>query len=275
MLRAYMDETGHSRDEMQKFNGMAGLLAPADRWDEFESRWNATLANKEFRIPYFHMREFEFVDGLGNRKGFYTGWSEEKRRRLFSKLVRHIKNAHALPVGSIVAMEDWRRLSDLQRQLLHGDPYFLAYQNVIAYSTGTAEVLQMPADVQVELIFSDHAEFKNRALRLYDEIYSVGLYIHRSAHPPEFHDMKDRGALQAADLIAYEMYKEYDRVRYRPQHKQRWGFLEISNQMAALGTPLLFRFYKPLDLIEYAQSSEREHRRVEYWRRKRARDSGN
>jgi hypothetical protein len=36
MLNAYLDETGHSRDEAQKFVGMAGLVAPVMNWEFFD-----------------------------------------------------------------------------------------------------------------------------------------------------------------------------------------------------------------------------------------------
>lgn len=42
MLSAYMDETGHSRDEKQRFNGMAGLMAPTKRLVRMERKWNTT-----------------------------------------------------------------------------------------------------------------------------------------------------------------------------------------------------------------------------------------
>ena len=53
MLTAYFDETGHSHDEKQKFNGMAGLLCKAEEWEKFEERWDRLL--KKFKIPYIHM----------------------------------------------------------------------------------------------------------------------------------------------------------------------------------------------------------------------------
>src|SRR5689334_16457589 len=92
MLSAYLDETGHSKDELQRFNGIAGFLAPAKKWIEFERSWNRTLTSKEFDLPYFHMREFEAKDKDGNPRGRYKGWSKEKRERLYSKLMRHIAN---------------------------------------------------------------------------------------------------------------------------------------------------------------------------------------
>jgi hypothetical protein len=56
MLSAYMDETGHSADEKQRFNGMAGLMAPTKRLQRMERKGNTTL--RRFNLPYFHMKDF-------------------------------------------------------------------------------------------------------------------------------------------------------------------------------------------------------------------------
>ncbi|MDQ3755927.1 MAG: hypothetical protein M3371_14490 [Acidobacteriota bacterium] len=69
MLSAFFDETGHSRDEKQLFNGMAGVLAPADHWEAFEKKWKRTL--QEFEIPFFHMKDF------ANFRKCFEGWSEK------------------------------------------------------------------------------------------------------------------------------------------------------------------------------------------------------
>ena len=40
MLCGFMDETGHSQDEKQRFNGMAGIVAPLEHWAQFERKWD-------------------------------------------------------------------------------------------------------------------------------------------------------------------------------------------------------------------------------------------
>lgn len=42
-LVGYMNETGHSKDERQRFVGMDGLVAPAENWEVFERKWKQTL----------------------------------------------------------------------------------------------------------------------------------------------------------------------------------------------------------------------------------------
>ncbi len=103
MLTAFMDETGHSKDERQRFNGMAGLLATGDDWEQFERQWKVIL--DEYKIPFFHMKDF------ANRKQFFKGWDEAKRRELLDKLLKTVRAANALPIGSILPMEDFRQLT--------------------------------------------------------------------------------------------------------------------------------------------------------------------
>ena len=74
MLYGYMDETGHSSDESQNFNGMAGLLAQDAEWTRLEKKWKVTL--KQFQIPFFHMKDFAHF------RGHFEGWKEDKRQRL-------------------------------------------------------------------------------------------------------------------------------------------------------------------------------------------------
>jgi hypothetical protein len=99
-LSAYFDETGHSKGDKHRFVGMAGLVAPADRWEPFESEWTRALAH--FGIPYFHMREF------AHSVGVFKDWKgkEDKRRELYGLLMRIIATKQGLPIGSIIPMEE-------------------------------------------------------------------------------------------------------------------------------------------------------------------------
>lgn len=86
-ILGYMDETGHSSDERQRFNGMVGLIAPSDHWEEFELKWKKTL--KDFKIPYFHMVEFENSERAKNStksKNMFKTWSVIKKERIIDNL---------------------------------------------------------------------------------------------------------------------------------------------------------------------------------------------
>jgi len=253
MLTGFMDETGHSQDEAQRFNGIAGLLAPSDHWVKFEDKWNRTL--DEFKIPYFHMKDFEARD-VGGSKSFYKGWSELKRRKLFGKLLRNMEVIHPLPIGVSIPMEEFRKFTEKERGHF-GDPYFLCFLVILSYSTTFLDATGAAPSEKVALVFSDQVEFKYRALKLYDEALKIGSSIKRSANPPDFRAMRDLVPLQAADIVAYEIYKEHDRVLYRPHHKPRFGYERLAKMSARLGFNPMFDFFTKTKLIEYVELAGR------------------
>jgi hypothetical protein len=212
MLSAYMDETGHFEDKGQRFVGMAGLIAPAHNWQRFETKWKAAL--QKFQIPHFHMVEF------AGFKGEFEGWSEIKRRNLMSRLLTIIDVTYGYPFGSVIPLDVYRSLSP-ERQKRFKDPYFLAFMDCII----AAAMLMAPhaPDEKMALVFSEQRQFRAHALRLYDHAQRTFRNMMKVT-TPIFRDMREIGPLQAADLVAYEFYKEADRLTYRPEAKIRHPF---------------------------------------------------
>jgi hypothetical protein len=273
MLSAYFDETGHSRDEKQLFNGMAGVLAPADHWGAFEERWRQTL--KDFEIPFFHMKDF------ANFKGFFKGWSEYKRRRLYGKLLAHMETAYIFPVGVSISMSAFRSFSEEQRKMFN-DPYHLSFLTAITLTMVFMNNAGMSPEEKAGLIFSDQVEFKNKAHELYDEIIrapydtvrmlSTAREINSHILRPVFRDMRDFAALQAADVVAYEVYKEHERLSgVRRSATPRHGFLKLTEMSNRLGYAAPFcRFYGQSDIADFIQTMEAEERRKTYWAKRKA-----
>src|SRR5450759_1876110 len=79
MLLAYAEESGHAADLNCRHVGMAGIIAPSERWEEFDRLWLTILAR--YGLDNFHMREY------AHRRGPFVGWSEEKRRNLMQELL--------------------------------------------------------------------------------------------------------------------------------------------------------------------------------------------
>jgi hypothetical protein len=255
IFSAYMDETGHSQDEGQRFVGIAGLIAPVANWEAFERKWKATL--KVFKLPYFHMKEF------AHSTQTFKGWgsSEAKRQKLFGKLLLHMETAHPIPFGAIVPMERYRSFTKEQQGYFR-DPYFLCFQSLVAACSSILEFRKAPDEEKVALIFSDQGEFKNRALQIYKKVEKTEVYIRRST-PPIFRDMREFVPLQAADIVAYEMHKEFERQLYKPNEKPRFGYqkmVKMSNR-AGYNQPL-FRFFTKTDLTMYIERYEQTGRLI-------------
>lgn len=255
MLSAYMDETGHSKDEQQRFVGIAGLIAPAASWEAFERKWKATLGS--FKLPYFHMKEY------AHSTQAFKGWegNEVKRQKLFGKLMLHIETAHPLPFGAIISMEDFRSFTKEQQGYFR-DPYFLCFQSLVAACSSILEFRKVPDEEKVALIFSDQGEFRHRALQIYKNVETATYYVRRST-PPIFRDMREIVPLQAADIIAYEMHKEFERQLYKPSAKPRYGYERIVKMSSRTGhNQALFRFFTKTELAMHIERYERTGRLI-------------
>lgn len=255
-LSAYIDETGHSKDLQQKFVGMAGLIAPADQWKIFEDKWKNALNQNYINIPFFHMTDF------ASKKKIYKDWTEPKRQKVFGKLMNVIESIYPLPYGAIIPMDAFRELSKEQQDSFI-DPYFLCFQSLVAACTSFLAHKNMPDKEKISLIFSDQTEFRHRALNMYEEVGKVGLYTRRST-TPIFRDMRESLPLQAADIIAYEMYKEFDRRLYRPTAKARFGFERIKLMSKRNGYHPMIRFFTKSDLENLLSDFERAKKVKEY-----------
>ncbi|HEX7332610.1 MAG TPA: DUF3800 domain-containing protein [Pyrinomonadaceae bacterium] len=264
-----MDETGHSQDEKQRFNGMAGIVAPLEHWAEFERKWYKTL--KDFKIPHFHMKDFassELADYSTKSKNPFKGWSRIKKEKLFQKLLKHMETTYIYPLGSSLCMEDFRSLTPKQRALFD-DPYYMGFVAVLAYVGGFLDKAGAASSERAAIVFSDQVQFRHRALEFFEKAIGDEEFIKRRIDPPSFRDMRKVLPLQAADIVAYEMYKEHERQRYRPLDSPREGFQALQQMARRLGHDPLFRFRIQSDLLADVKAIEAEHRRIAYWQNRR------
>lgn len=230
VVTSYMDETGHSDDPNFRFAEMAGFVAPADLWEKFGKTWQEILDLFRLKEP-FHMKDF------AHSAGQFKDWKnkETKRQILFKALVKLILKIDAVPIGAIVSLDDFETLSERQRKALI-DPYYLAFQTC---TKGAAIVAASRPPEKAVMVYSYNQEFGATKPR---EVYGVD---QAGRAEQLWHAMKDStdfgrwmGAyssgypseivqLQAADLFAYELAKEFQNLISRPKDKMRWGLRQI------------------------------------------------
>jgi hypothetical protein len=97
-------------------------------------------------------------------------------------------------------------------------------------------------DVRIAIIFSEQSEFKNMAGLLLDDFKQNNAEGKRF-DPPVFRDMKTVMPLQSADIVACELYKEFEQQRYRPQDKSRYGYEELIKIAIRSNTIMPFIFH--------------------------------
>ncbi len=232
-----MDETGHSGDT--SYVGMAGLVAPSSRWVVFENDWKVTM--EKAGIEYFHMREF------AHSTGQFKEWKgkEEQRRLLLSRLMQIIRGTDATPVGAIVSMADYRTLTELQRgQIL--DPYYLCFQTC-AWGAVVMAIFEPPEE-EVVMIFGQHNEFQGRAAELW-KVMRENINHGERMGSYAFSNAREVVPLQAADIVAYELFQEFDNRLKRPHLKRRWPF----KQFLSMRPVPLFRYFDRKELLQVVE----------------------
>lgn len=225
-----MDESGHSASPTLHFAGMAGFVAPSDAWQKVGATWQDVL--DIFHVKTFHAKEF------AHSAGEFKEWKgkETKRRLFYYGLVSTLAESGAVPVGGIVSLEDFRSLTEAQQSNFK-DPYYIAFQNCTRGAAVQAAFLDPPE--KVAMVYAYNQEFgalppqetysvdqAGDAEKLWHTIKSVtdfGNWMggYGSSTP------KDTVQLQAADLFAYELAKEFESQIVRPNDSMRWGMKQL------------------------------------------------
>lgn len=228
LLTGFADETGHSDDPVLHFAGMAGLVAPLEKWKDFEKEWQPTLDEYGLKDA-FHMKDFAHF------KGQFESWrgDEDKRRSLFGKLIALIVKTEAMPVGAIVSIEGYKSLHEEQQSAFHS-PFMVAFQQC---TRGMA--IEGMFDEKVAMVYSYNQEYGvvdtfpysvNQAgtaeslwhnIKAGSPLYGKFMGAYSSSTP------KETKQLQAADILAYELSKEFENRIRRPDDQMRFGLREI------------------------------------------------
>lgn len=212
MLTAYYDESG-SHDPADVIC-LAGWVSSDTRWRRFDTDWGPIIRSAK-------VREYKATDWAGRRKD-YKGWNDQKCDRHFAQLTSVIFKRARLGVSTCVirsayraAIESWAHKSNPYR-----DPYVFCLQ------TWMQEINDSPfirTEDTVAIVFDKgHGRTKpGKVANLFEML--------KRKHPDKFSrfttitpaDSRDVYALQASDLLAYEMARHHTTVVVRGDRIQR------------------------------------------------------
>lgn len=230
ILTAYLDESGTHRSA--EALAVAGYLSTQDRWEQFDAEWRVAL--REYGLEFFHMTDF-----ANGAPPYNTDiWRTEREAR-FSRLVDIINRNALASIGITLPIRLFRSVVSTKAQRLVGGPYGLAAH---ACLTEAARIIRAHQwDAWIRYIYADGAEGAGQVLASYRRIKGQAqnkdiLRLDKLS----FEDKKEYLPLQAADILAYELYKHLPRQlgidrQHRPRHRElamlaaierRWSHLE-------------------------------------------------
>jgi hypothetical protein len=190
---------------------VAGFVAPDDAWDEFSAKWNIRLM--EDGLDYFHMVEYAQSVGL------WKSWrgDEARRKRLSADLMGIISSHASRKFGTVVAPS---RLKGIDQSLLdhfNVEKYSLAGRTIAAdiRRWATRERMGRP----IAMVFEHGDEGRGKLMRVFK---SDGL------PEPVFRKKKEYAPLQAADMLAYEIFNAAEKAERNQLKSMRWALGEFN-----------------------------------------------
>jgi hypothetical protein len=210
---AFMDESGDSH--ATSFVALAGITAKDAAWSRFEQQWNEML--RRFEISVLHMREF------AHGRGEFSGWSESWRRALLSAALDAILNTGGTVIGAAVSVAGFKRLPPNKQTMLQ-DPYFTCAQAFLR--AGVVDAIVDDHGGRVSFVFADHPEFGSRARKLVEAVRRL-TDQGKAIDGLRVGDPRQELALQAADLVAYEIRKFCDTHPPGKTPQFRWPLAQL------------------------------------------------
>jgi Protein of unknown function (DUF3800) len=223
---AYFDESGthQGADALT----VAGYVSTPERWIVFEQEWNAALS--EYGLDHFHMTKFV------NRAPAYKDWTDIERRKRYARLVGIIERNTVASVGTVIPRKLFDSIMSEKAKRICGGPYGLAVSATFIFLARL--VKERRPDGCVAYVFES-------GVAGYGEILKVLVENEQDPSTKEFfrllsfrfENKRQLVPLQAADILAYELYKHYPRqegtIVLPPRNNLRmlrfgetqWGYL--------------------------------------------------
>jgi hypothetical protein len=260
-LTSYFDESGDVTKNLnsyqQNFTGIAGFVAPADVWESLQRDWLEVVNRPEFSLKeYFHMKEFAHQ----LPKGQFSGWDQNRKDDLYKALVAVIVKHEVVPIGCLVSTEGYRSLTDYQRELFRS-PYVTCFQDVVFSSS--LEALDFEPE-KISYVFAHQQTHGTLPPQAGTKIQNWGssekLFFAMKASKQIGHRLgaysvstpQESIPLQVADILAWELMKEFETVTNCPERDMRRSLEEL---LKAGGERPFVRFLDRIGLLRLARDS--------------------
>lgn len=200
MITAYFDDSGTSSGN--KVAAVGGYLATTYQWDRFILRWKSLL--KEYDVNQMHRTDLETWQGEFT---IARGWEPTRRNEFVRQAQGIIKRYTLVAVGSAVIKKDFEEVLPPPIIKFYGGAYgWCAHECVSAVSNWCDRAKQKE---HIKWVFEKGTEGSGQ----------IEKYFHMSSRNPRVSEMlrigidgcsfyaKDVLPLQAADVVAYEIFK--------------------------------------------------------------------
>lgn len=185
---------------------LAGWVSTPEAWAHFESEWSAELANQG--VPMFHMSEY------AHKLGPFKQWTETQRRIRFARLAKLITDHTLASLAVAVPTSEFEKEFTAAARAHAGGAYGFAANVLLLQAPEFIEQQLTPAGTPFEIDYvfetGDVGRGQVEKLFRYNQMNpEQAALLHVGGL--RFEDKRKFGSLQAADILAYELYQHFPR----------------------------------------------------------------
>lgn len=205
MLQCFIDDSGNSPDG--GLFVLAGYIMNEKRWEDFTERWYAQL-QRDFPIDYCRMSDAESGEGP------FAGMDRIHRNRKVKDLALVIHECNPVPFVCQMEWKDWIEIAEGNLPPGFDVPYaVLFYQMMksVADFQVKSDELGSFGYLPVDFIFDEQGAAESKCLKWYHPLKDKVAEPHKTmmSNTPQFKDDRQVMPLQAADMLAWHLRREY------------------------------------------------------------------
>ncbi len=220
VFKFFVDESGIHGDS--KIFVLAGFFAPEEVWLDFTKAWQEVLDANGFKV--FHATDCNACEG--EFKKFKQ--RREERDAFVSTLLKVISDRPRIePFYAGVVLDDYEAV--MRQYPGYEHPYYACIKWVFAEIGLLMEMAEVPTTELVASVFDRQKKFSEEALTLFDDMVEDKSWSYGERFDSIAFASKRRfKPLQAADALAYDAYREFNRRCYAPNEPQRKSFAVLT-----------------------------------------------
>jgi hypothetical protein len=204
MLAIYCDDSG--TDKTNRSAVVAGYLSSVAQWELFIKEWEATL--KGFKVKQMHRSDLETFNGEYTQA---RGWNPDRRKAFLQRLQPIITRRTKLPIGTAVIRKDYDEIVPEQVRAKFGGVYGWCAHTCLVKLRIWCDRKCRRHQNPIEWVFEAGTIGHGQVHSMFDELYGKQQngrdWLHNWRIKRWSFQGKDTVPLQAADVLAYEVFK--------------------------------------------------------------------
>jgi hypothetical protein len=205
LLTAYCDESG--TDNKNRVAAVAGYIGQVSEWRRFEQDWAPILKKKPYRVKLMHRADLETWHGEFTEA---RGWNPTRRKEFLRELHPIIKSRTKVALACAVIKEDWEEVMPDWLKRFFGGVYGWCAHDCVVGARVWCERPNRKYNHPLNWIFECGALGHGQVSEMFSQLGREPILSNEFRIGTVSFASKDVVPLQAADTLAYEIFKQVE-----------------------------------------------------------------